>query len=123
MAFRSRCTIPRRFGKGLRTSARDCTDSGFNEEKYRGRAFGFHKGLDAMGAIIGPLFAILLYIFLDWGLHPLFIIAFIPALIRVILLVMFVSEKKAKKRMDFPRKFSDFSRIQDIYFNYNSLFA
>src|SRR5659263_315167 len=83
-----------RFGKGLRSSARDALIADSTEEKYRGRAFGFHKGLDAMGAIIGPLIAILALFLLNGDYTPLFIIAFVPALISVILLIVFVSEKK-----------------------------
>jgi MFS family permease len=112
-----------RFGKGLRTSARDALIADSTEEKYRGRAFGFHKGLDAMGAIIGPLFAILALYLLDGDYTPLFIIAFIPALISVILLVMFVSEKKGEKKDGFSSKFSDFSRDFKIFILITILFA
>lgn len=112
-----------RFGKGLRTSARDALIADSTEDKYRGRAFGFHKGLDAMGAIIGPLIAILALYFLNGNYTPLFIIAFIPALISVILLFVFVSEKKGEKKEGFSSKFSDFSRDFKIFILITILFA
>ncbi len=49
-----------RLGKGLRTSPRDALISAAVPEQQRGRAFGFHRGLDHLGAVLGPLMAFLL---------------------------------------------------------------
>lgn len=51
-----------RLGKGLRTGPRDAMISLATPERSWGTAFGFHRTLDATGAMIGPLlsFAILL---------------------------------------------------------------
>lgn len=46
-----------RLGKGLRTGPRDAMISLATPEKSWGTAFGFHRTLDAAGAMIGPLIA------------------------------------------------------------------
>src|SRR5689334_18234614 len=43
------------FGKGIRGSLRDAMLSESVEPAVRGRAFGFHRAGDTIGAIIGPL--------------------------------------------------------------------
>ena len=49
-----------RLGKGIRVSARDALIADYTEPKYRGRAFGLHRGFDSAGAAIGPIIAIVL---------------------------------------------------------------
>src|SRR4051812_18928602 len=44
-----------RFGKGVRGAPRDALIADSVEAAYRGRAFGFHRSMDQMGAVIGPL--------------------------------------------------------------------
>ena len=112
-----------RFGKGLRSSARDALIADSTEEKYRGKAFGFHQGLDTMGAVIGPLFALLFLYLLDGNYQLIFLIAFIPALISVILLFFFVSEKKGEKKDSLKFKLSDFSREFKIFLLITLVFA
>ncbi len=68
-----------RFGKGLRTSPRDVLIDADVDDGNRGRAFGFHRGMDTTGAVIGPLIGLLLYDALHHAIRPLFVIAFIPA--------------------------------------------
>ena len=46
-----------RLGKGLRTGPRDAMISLATPETSWGTAFGFHRSLDALGAMIGPLIA------------------------------------------------------------------
>jgi MFS family permease len=104
-----------RFGKGLRSSARDALIADSTEEKYRGKAFGFHQGMDTLGAVIGPLIALLALYLLDGKYRLIFLIAFIPALISVILLVLFVSEKKGTKKDGLQFKYSDFSRDFKVF--------
>lgn len=51
-----------RFGKGLRTSSRDTLISYYAVEK--GKAFGMHRAMDTLGAVVGSLLA---FIFLVWA--------------------------------------------------------
>jgi len=83
-----------RFGKGTRTSARDALITESSENKVRGKAFGFHRTLDTLGAVVGPLLALLAVHFLDYNFRLIFFLAFIPAFIGILLLLFFVKEKK-----------------------------
>ncbi len=81
--------IIERLGKGFRSPPRDAWLSAIATRDVRGYSFGVHKALDKAGAIIGPLAA---YVLLAWlgearsTFHILFWIAFVPALIGVVLL-------------------------------------
>jgi MFS family permease len=46
-----------RLGKGLRTPPRDALIADVTPEAIRGRAFGLQRGLDHVGAVLGPLVA------------------------------------------------------------------
>jgi len=49
-----------RVGKGLRTAPRDAMIAAATAPEVRGRAFGFHRSMDHLGAVIGPLLAFML---------------------------------------------------------------
>jgi MFS family permease len=83
-----------RFGKGTRTSARDALIAESSENLVRGRSFGFHRALDTLGAVVGPLIALLAIHFLDNKFRLIFFLAFIPAFIAILLLIFLVKEKK-----------------------------
>ena len=82
-----------RFGKGTRESARDALITESTPAASRGRAFGLHRALDSLGAVIGPLLALFLLNFYHEGYSTIFFIAFIPAAIGVLLLLAFVRER------------------------------
>ncbi|MEY4173262.1 MAG: hypothetical protein RI900_427, partial [Actinomycetota bacterium] len=44
-----------RFGKGVRSAPRDALIAATTAPEHRGRAFGFHRTGDTLGAVIGPL--------------------------------------------------------------------
>src|SRR5205085_1128182 len=46
-----------RIGKGVRTAPRDALIADSTPPPIRGRAFGFHRAMDHLGAAIGPLLA------------------------------------------------------------------
>lgn len=83
-----------RLGKGTRTSARDSILLQNTTKENKGFIFGFHRAMDSSGAILGPLLALLLLYLLKDNLRLVFLLAFIPSLIGVILLILFVKEKK-----------------------------
>jgi len=89
-----------RFGKGTRTSARDSLITESSENSVRGKVFGFHRALDTLGAVVGPLIALLAIHFLDNQFRLIFFLAFIPASFGVLLLLFFVKEKKKEKNSD-----------------------
>jgi MFS family permease len=58
-----------RIGKGIRTSPRDALISDAVGPEARGLAFGFHRAMDHLGAVLGPLVAVgFLYLLLGRGL-------------------------------------------------------
>jgi MFS family permease len=82
-----------RLGKGLRTAARDALLSQNATPETKGRVFAFHRGMDTMGAVLGPLLALLFLHLLPGKYVPLFFLAFVPGLISV-LLIFLLKEKK-----------------------------
>jgi len=89
-----------RFGKGMRTSARDALIAESSDISARGKSFGFHRALDTLGAVVGPLIALLAIHFLDNNFRLIFFLAFIPACIGILLLLFFVKERKKEKNPD-----------------------
>lgn len=72
-----------RFGKGIRTAARDAILSDEATPETKGNVFGFHRAMDTLGAVIGPLLALLYLYFYPAQYKTLFFIAFIPSLFAV----------------------------------------
>lgn len=83
-----------RTGKGLRSAPRDALISDVTPPDQRGRAFGFHRALDHLGALIGPLAATAILFAFAVPLRTLFLLAVIPAAIGVVMLIVFLKEPK-----------------------------
>jgi MFS family permease len=74
-----------RLGKGLRTGARDAMLSDQTIPENKAKIFGFHRGMDTLGAAIGPVVA-LVYLYYNPGSYKtLFLIAFIPGILGALL--------------------------------------
>ncbi len=101
-----------RLGKGVRTGARDSILLQNTNSQNKGFIFGFHRAFDSAGAVLGPILALFLMNFLKEDLRTIFFIAFIPSFIGVILLIIFVKEKRSG-----ASKFSIFnsSRLSGIH--------
>lgn len=81
-----------RIGKGVRSSPRDALIADSTDLAVRGRAFGFHRGMDNLGAAIGPLLAAgFLWLWPD-ELRMLFLLAFVPGALVLALLVFGLQE-------------------------------
>lgn len=81
-----------RLGKGLRGAPRDALLVEGIDSGSRGRVFGFHRTMDTLGAVIGPLLGLAGYELLDHRIPPLLWVAIVPAVLSV-LLIGLVSEK------------------------------
>jgi len=90
-----------RFGKGMRGAPRDAIVADSTPEEFRGRAFGFHRALDNLGAAIGPILATVLLIALKDNLRLIFFLASIPALLSLFALI-FVRERKPERKEGSP---------------------
>ncbi|MBK9329523.1 MAG: MFS transporter [Sphingobacteriales bacterium] len=69
-----------RFGKGIRTGARDAMLSDEATPETKGKVFGFHRSMDTLGAVLGPSIALLYLYFYPEQYKTLFYIAFIPGM-------------------------------------------
>lgn len=81
-----------RLGKGIRGAPRDALLVEGVESGSRGRVFGFHRAMDTLGAVVGPLIGLAGYELLDHRIAPLLYVAIIPAVLSV-LLIFLVREK------------------------------
>jgi MFS family permease len=102
-----------RFGKGVRSAPRDALIAESVPPEARGRAFGFHRAGDSLGAVIGPLLGLLALSLLDDDLRAALWWAVVPATLSA-LLVAFVREPlreppqpvvTARSHAPLPRRF------------------
>jgi MFS family permease len=80
-----------RVGKGVRSAPRDAMLAVWATPASRGRIYGFHRGMDHVGAIIGPLIASAFLFFYPDRYRLLFALTIVPGAIAVAL-IFFVSE-------------------------------
>jgi len=83
-----------RFGKGIRTAPRDAIIAESSEKTHLGRAFGLHRSMDTMGAVVGPALAFLLLGLFSNNYRWVFWLSMIPGAIAVLLIIFFITEKK-----------------------------
>ena len=83
-----------RFGKGIRTGARDAILSDESKPETKGKIFGFHRSMDTLGAVMGPLFALLYLYYKPEDYKTLFYIAFVPGLFAVLATIFLKEENK-----------------------------
>ena len=81
-----------RIGKGIRTSPRDAMIADSTSPESRGRAFGFHRGMDHLGAAIGPVLASAFLWFWPNQIRLMFLLTLIPGLIVVLVLLWGLQE-------------------------------
>ncbi|HTY08269.1 MAG TPA: MFS transporter, partial [Candidatus Edwardsbacteria bacterium] len=120
-----------RTGKGLRTSARDALIADYTPESQRGRAFGLHRAMDSLGAVLGPLAALFFISRLSsadpvaqlLGYRQVFLWAFVPAILGVAILFL-VKEKPFAPRYQRPSfGWKTFNRDFKVFVLVNLVFA
>ena len=84
-----------------RTAPRDALICDSTSEENRGAAFGLNRTLDQAGAILGPLLASVLLIFLGYTIRDVFLVSIVPGLAALIILIFFVKEKSRKTDFKF----------------------
>lgn len=104
-----------RVGKGLRTAPRDALISETTDPCVRGKAYGFHRAMDTLGAVIGPGIAFLMMWLLrgqgNSAYRWVFLAASVPGLAAVTLLALAVREKRPRTASGLsPRAISGFPR-------------
>lgn len=117
-----------RLGKAVRTPARDALIAESSDAQHRGRAFGFHRALDTLGATVGPLLGLLvLWMVSEDRMRWVFLVAFVPAVLGVFL-IRFTREKgkaPAKSGIKRPSMFSlsGLNRTYKLFLAISVIFA
>ncbi len=99
-----------RLGKGIRTGARDAMLSDEATTQTKGTIFGFHRSLDTLGAVIGPLSALVLLYFYPGHYKTLFFIAFIPGMVAIGFTFFIKDKNPIPKESRIKTSFFDFIR-------------
>jgi MFS family permease len=87
-----------RVGKGIRTSPRDALLADIVPEGERGRAYGIQRAMDNAGAVAGPLLAAFLLRFVFENERSVFLLAFVPGVLAIVVLLAFVREPQRPRR-------------------------
>jgi MFS family permease len=106
-----------RFGKGIRSAPRDAMIADSSEPALRGRAFGFTRAMDHLGAAIGPFLAFSFLWMWPNSLRALFALTAIPGL-AVVLAVWFGLREKpllTHAAKELPSTLAPFDRNFRVY--------
>jgi len=87
-------------GRGARTPVRNVLLTEATTPEAYGRAFGFERALDSVGAIIGPLLSIVLVA--RFGLRTMFLFTLVPGICAALLVALLVQERPHPPRRDAP---------------------
>jgi MFS family permease len=82
-----------RVGKGVRTAPRDALISESVPGGRRGTAFGVHRTLDQLGAILGPVIASAAMLALGMTARGVFWLSLIPGTAALLVILLFVRER------------------------------
>jgi len=86
-----------RIGKGMRSAPRDALIADSVDKAHLGKAFGFHRTGDNIGAVIGPGIALIGLAMLDGDVRAVAMWALIPAIVSG-LLTLFIKENFVKPK-------------------------
>jgi MFS family permease len=85
-----------RLGKGVRAAPRDALIAASVPPEDYGRAFGFHRTGDTLGAVIGPLIALAGLAALDGNVRAVLWWAVVPAVLSTLLTLLVVERRLPK---------------------------
>lgn len=85
-----------RFGKGIRTAPRDALIADSTDPTKRGSAFGLHRAMDTLGAVLGIILAYYFFTRFSGDYSRVFLYSLIPAFLGVIALFFVRETKKIK---------------------------
>ncbi|WP_304517990.1 MFS transporter [Cecembia rubra] len=97
-----------RLGKGVRTGARDALLSDEATAATKGRVFGFHRSMDTLGAVVGPLLALIYLAYRPEDYKMLFLLAFLPGVLAIGFTFLIREKKKEMPQVILKTKFLDF---------------
>lgn len=85
-----------RIGKGIRGAPRDALVADISPPQLLGAAYGLRQSLDSVGALIGPLLAVLLMLWVANDIQTVLWIAVGPAFLAVLLLIVALREPESR---------------------------
>jgi MFS family permease len=103
-----------RIGKGIRGAPRDALITDLVPKRLHGAAFGLRQSLDTLGAVAGPLLALMLMGLSDNNYRFVFWLAVIPALLSVACIIFGVKEPEMNmtgKKIPFPIQKSELKKL------------
>ena len=107
-----------RLGKGIRGAPRDAIVGDLTPPALRGAAYGLRQSLDAVGAFLGPLLAVVCMLWFANDITAVLWVAVVPAALAVLLLVVAVPEPKSVVGSQDPKKrlrLTDAKRLSRSY--------
>jgi len=106
-----------RLGKGIRGAPRDSLIADSTSTKILGIAYSLRQALDTVGALLGPIFAIVILYLTTNNFRLVLWFAVIPAVLCIVVLVFGVKETSLKKNISSKKSyflFKNFSKITPV---------
>ena len=95
-----------RIGKGIRTAPRDALLASYANGNT-GAVFGFHRSMDTLGAVAGPIVALVILFFIPNGYTTIYLISIIPSFF-AIYFTFIVKDKKTTNKTKQKTGLKDF---------------
>lgn len=126
--------VPDRIGKGIRGAPRDALIAESVGKENLGRAFGFHRALDSLGAVLGSFLGFVLLMAIVGSssdiYRTIFVMSALPAIVSVIVGQVFIKEVKSivstrsrKKHITFLQGIRSFDSKLKFFLFVSSIFA
>src|SRR2546428_1177240 len=122
-----------RVGKGVRGAPRDAMLATWATPSTRGKVYGLQRGMDHLGAVVGPALATLFLVFYPGQYRTLFLWTIVPGAIAVALIFLVPEEKsvgaelpvgsgfsRTEKSDPLPRRFHLFMGVLALFMLGNS---
>jgi len=106
-----------RLGKGIRGAPRDSLIADSTSTKIRGAAYSLRQSLDTLGALLGPIIAIIILYLTTNNFRFVLWFAVIPAVLCIVVLIFGVKETALKKTVLKKKSyflFKNFSKITPV---------
>jgi MFS family permease len=87
-----------RVGKGVRGSPRDALMADSTLPQYMGKAFGFHRSMDTLGAAIGPLLSYVILLLTAGDIRAVFGWTALPGMLSVLVILLFLHERRGQRK-------------------------
>ena len=107
-----------RVGKGIRGAPRDALVADLTPANLRGSAYGLRQSLDTIGAVLGPLLAIVFMAALANDFTAVFWIAVVPAFVSLAIIVFVVREPDlppGSRKIQSPFSRAELGRLSTAY--------